>query len=714
MTIHKHSIPLFFRTINFFLIIFIGLCFQSFASDQIVNITSEKQFYNLAPNTYCLIDSNKSFTIDQIISENCPLVFKKNKQNELHNPHSYYNYWYKIQIDNKFQIPKSMVLEFANSTISNIHVFVKRNTKLVEFRATGNSLPFNTRDINISHFCFQLEFAANERLTIFAQILPNGDALNTPVELYDSLSFTNKSNKEGLLNGIYYGLMFLTIIISFVILLSFTSISKKSNYIFLGILLFFTLWNATLDGLAFQYLWPSNPWISSFCIYSLPLLGIIFMSLFADDIKGKQFLSILMFYIKLILSLIILLFILYTLKFNMSLAYIHAISLLLGVCMLLLTFFSWYIHIKWEPNSAKYFISLFASILAWLIIISLKTFTDILPSDFYAYSFKLFLGFQAIILTMLVVSKMRINYSESFFEKLINLNTDLANKNEEIESKTKELSAFDKDISLITNQFKKLSIELKTKNEQLILGINYTKNIQQSLLPNISANAKLPKQIFTLYKPKNELSSDTYFIKQVQDFLFVAVIDCSGSGVPSAVLTTLVQNILSATIVDKNIFELDKILLLLQSHILDLFNSNNNFFAFDSVDVGIISINIKNNFLSYSGTKIPVWIINNEGVNEFKGDTNSLCDNKSKREYHFTMSTQELKQGDMVYLFTNGYTNQFNSKNEKFMKKNLKILLSEIHSHPINIQRSDLEKNFLLWKGNEEQTDDILIVGIKI
>ena len=708
-----HNIHVFKKNILISLLII--LFNNVFAIEQIVEINSDKQFYLLSTSTYVLIDSSNQLNIDQIICENCPLLFKKNKNSEIHNPHSFYNYWYKINLENKFQTPKSMILEFANSTIPIINIFIKRNSNIYEFRQTGNRFHFNSRDVDNVHFCYQINFAAYEKLTIYAQIQPKGDALNTPIELYDSMTFTKKSNKEGLINGIYYGLMLLTIIISFILIIGFTTISEKSNYNFLGILFFFTLWNANLDGLAFQYIWPSNPCISNLCMYLLPLIGIIFVSLFSDNIKNKEFLNLLLFYIKIIFSLIIILFVIYTVKFDLALIYIHAISLLLGICMLILTFYSWYIQIKWVPQSAKYFIGLFATIIAWLIIISLKTFTEFLSNDFYIYSFKFFLGIQAVILTLLVISKMRVKFTETYYDKLLELNNIVENKTEEINNKSKELSSINKDNSMINTILQKQNKELKSKSDQLQIGINYMKNIQQFLIPKLTINTKLSKQLFSFYKLKDEVSGDLLFVKQINNILYISVIDCSGYGVPAASLSTMVYNYLQNIIEDKNITEPDKIISVLHSQINDLFSSNNNdFFGFDSIDIGISTINIKTNFLNYAGTKIPTWIYTKDELIEFKGDTNSLGDIKSKREYQFTVYSQELQTGDMVYMFTNGYTNQLNDKNEKFMKKNFRILLSEIHSQPITMQRQEIEKRFLNWKANAEQTDDLLIVGLKM
>ena len=729
-----------FFTLGLFLV-------SSYGNDKIVSITSDNQWYNLSPYTYAWIDSNNTSSIEQVLCEYCSIVFKQNKKTELHNAHSYKTYWYKITVENKQMIDKNFVLSFENSTIPYLKVYLKRENGLIEYRTTGSSLPFNTRDIVNSNFCFQLSLASAERVTIYAQIIPQGDALNTPVMLYDSMAFTTKSNFVSLMNGVYYGLMLLTLALTFILIISFTSISEKANYIFLGILFFFTLWNADLDGLAFRFLWPSNPFITKFLMYSLPLLGVIFLSLFNDEktviensqlsiaeltreethqpdttnasnlveLRERRFFSLMMYYVKMIFSVYIFLFILYTLLYEVDLLYIHAISLILGASLLILTFISWYFQIMQQPRSAKYIISLFISILAWLVVISLKTFTNLLPNEFYTYSFKFFLGVQALILTLAVVSKMRIKLTDKYYDSILKLNQDVIDKSLEINNKRNEISSINKDISIINNLLQKQNKELKVKNEQLINGINYAQNIQQAMLPNISPNARLSKPMFAFYQPKDTLSGDIYFVKQIDDILYVSVIDCTGHGIPGAFLSIVAFNILNTIIVEKKITETDIILQRFQKDISDLFkNNDNNFFSFDAIDIGLITINTTTDFLSYSGSKIPVLIINNEGLTEHKGDSNSVGDLKSNKENAYGMYSQKLEKGDMVYLFTNGFYDQFNRRSERFQKKNLKILLKEIYSHSVNIQKLDLEKRLKEWKETVEQTDDVLIVGIKI
>lgn len=706
-----------YNPFHIFLLIFLivaGSMYKSLASNNHFPITSDANQYNLSPLTSFLIDSNKSYSIEQISNDNCPLIFKKCGQNEIHSPHTFLTYWYKIELENKMQSSKSMIVEFANSTIPIIRLYIKRNNKIFEYRTSGSTLPYNTRDIDNPNFCYRLDFAANEKLTLIAQIEPLGDGLNTPILLYDTMYFSNKTSKNALINGIYYGLMLLIIVISVIMIISFSNFSDQTIYIFFGILFSFTLWNAVIDGLSFEYLWPLNPWISKISLYALPLSGIVFMSLFTNEIKENKFTSILFYCIKLFFTLYILLFILYSFYFNISPLYIHSISLFLGTSMLFITFVSWYLQIKNQPESAIYYIGLFATILAWLFIITLKTFTNLFPSSFYIFTFKLFLGLQALILTLCVISKLRIKYAENYYNTLIRLDQEVKSKTTEINDKNKEIESINKDISMINSILQKQNKELKIKSDLLVTDFNFAKNIQQALLLNSSSNSKIEKQIFTLLKPKDSLSSDIFFVKQIDNKLFAAVIDCSNQGVPGSLLSTLSYNYLHTIIDEKGIYETDKIVQSFQTEINYLYKSNADFFGIYSIDIGVISINLQTNILNYSGTKIPVWIVSNEGITKIKGETNAICDNKSAKEYHFSVENIELKHGNMVYMFTNGYTNQLNASAKKLMKKNLQTHLSEIQGHPINIQRNELEKKFMDWKGSEEQTDDMLIIGIKI
>jgi len=700
-----------------FLLIFsivAGLNYKSLASNNYFPITSDAEQYNLSTITSFLVDTNNIYSIEQISNDNCPLFFKINGLNEIHSPHSFLTYWYKIELENKMQSSKSMILEFANSTIPKIRFYIKRNDKIYEYRTSGSSLPYNTRDIDNPNFCYRLDFGANEKVTIIAQIEPQGDGLNIPILLYDTMYFSNKTSNNALINGIYYGLMLLIIIISVIMIISFSNFSDKTIYIFFGILFSFTLWNAVIDGLSFEYLWPLNPWISKISIYALPLCGIVFMSLFTNEIKENKFTSILFYCIKLFITLYILLFIFYSFYFNLSPIYIHSISLFLGTGILIITFISWYLQIKNQPESAIYYIGLFATILAWLFIITLKTFTNLFPSSFYIFTFKLFLGLQALILTLCVISKLRLKYAENYYNTLIKLDQEVKTKTTEINDKNKEIESINKDISMINSILQKQNKELKLKSDLLVNDFNFAKNIQQALLLNSSLNSKLGKQVFTLLKPKDSLTSDIFFIKQIDNLLFIAVIDCSSQGVTGSLLSTLSYNYLHTIIDEKGIYETDKIVQSFQTEINHLYKSNADFFGIYSIDIGVISINIQSNILNYSGTKIPLWIVSDEGTTKIKGETNAICDNKTTKEYHFNVESIELKQGNMVYMFTNGYTNQLNASSVKLMKKNLQILLSEIQGHPINIQKNELEKKFMDWKGSEEQTDDMLIIGIKI
>jgi serine phosphatase RsbU (regulator of sigma subunit) len=700
---------------NIIIIVLLFLFFRTIATERVVTITSDKQFYNLSANTYFLVDSNNSVSIDNIISDNCPLVFTRNTLTEIHNDHSYLSYWYKINIENKFQINKNMVLVFANSTIPLLRVYVKRKNYLSEYRPTGNQLPFNTRDIDKANFCFQLNLLPFEKQTIYVQIQPKGDALNTPIELYDAVTFTNKSNNESLVNGIYYGLMLITIIISLILIISFTSINETTNVVYLGILFFFALWNANIDGLAFQYLWPTNPYISNICMYTLPLIGIIFLSLFADKTQEKRFLSVMMYTIKLIFSLIIIIFIVYTLCIHLPLVFIHAISLFLGSIMLLFTFITWYIQIQNQPRSAKYYISLIITILAWLIIITLKIFTKILPYEFYNVIFKLFLGIQAFILTLTVISNMRIKYTETYNQTLSYLDQQVNVKNVEIDNKSREISTIHNDITKVTLLLEKQNKDLQYKNDKIQYETNYARNIQQALLPNAALLKKTLKQVFIYHKPKFELSSDIYFIQQINEILFVAVIDCSSNGIAGTLLSTMVSHYLEIIVLEKGIRDTDKIVTMLQSKINELFTHNkNDFFNSESIDIGLITIDCRTNVLNYTGTKIAALIVNTKGAIEIKGDTNSLGDINSKREYNFITNQYNLLIGDVVYLCTNGYTNQCNSDSIRFMKKNLQTILIDLHTESASVQKLELEKHLTNWKGNCDQTDDILIVGIKI
>ncbi|MGB0521726.1 MAG: PP2C family protein-serine/threonine phosphatase [Flammeovirgaceae bacterium] len=244
-------------------------------------------------------------------------------------------------------------------------------------------------------------------------------------------------------------------------------------------------------------------------------------------------------------------------------------------------------------------------------------------------------------------------------------------------------------------------------------GIKYAERIQKSLLMSYEHVNEIFPNAFIYYKAKDILSGDFYWFYQDGPIKYVAAIDCTGHGVPGAMLTVLVNSLLVQIVKERKLrnpqgilAELDR---LVDYHLSD---ETHQVEVKDGLDIAFCVFDTDQDILYFSGAHLPVYIIRNGELVEYKGARYSLGDNSERKK---VLNTQEihLKQGDCIYLFSDGYVDQFGgAKNQKFMKKNFRKLLLKHHDLPMAQQKKQLIENITSWKGGLKQTDDILIIGI--
>lgn len=301
--------------------------------------------------------------------------------------------------------------------------------------------------------------------------------------------------------------------------------------------------------------------------------------------------------------------------------------------------------------------------------------------------------------------------------KLVEIRTKEINRQkDEIEEKSIEISA------------QKDQLEHKTKlieeqNYNIISSIKYAQKIQESYLPDIEFLDTIFKDYFILFKPRDIVSGDFYWADKItmrnKDLTILAVADCTGHGVPGALMSLLGTNILTQAIKGFRITNTDNILYFLNKYVYEvLHGKNKNSLIRDGMDIGIIAINNKTLKLNYSGAFISLFIIRNNEMIEIKGDRivighfNPYTENTAQK---FSKHEFQLQKGDLLYLFTDGYKDQFGGeKGKKYSGKRFRNLLLDIHGLELSVQKDFLRKKHYSWKGSYYQVDDILIMGIKI
>ena len=272
---------------------------------------------------------------------------------------------------------------------------------------------------------------------------------------------------------------------------------------------------------------------------------------------------------------------------------------------------------------------------------------------------------------------------------------------------------------VISSYRKKLKANEKIdqQNKNIKSSINYAKRIQEAMLPKLDQHPGIFDNSFILFKPRDVVSGDFYWISDIKhekhsDIAFAAV-DCTGHGVPGAFMSMIGINALNGLIND-GITDTNKILDSLDHEIRTALRqeiTGNN----DGMDAALCIYRQREQTLEFSGAKNPLVYIQDGNLVQIKGDVHSIGGVKNKHAFLFKKHQVKIDRPTVVYLFSDGYKDQFGGKdNGKFLSKRLHKLLLEIHQQPMPEQMNILQRTIEEWKGGREQTDDILVIGLKL
>ena len=257
---------------------------------------------------------------------------------------------------------------------------------------------------------------------------------------------------------------------------------------------------------------------------------------------------------------------------------------------------------------------------------------------------------------------------------------------------------------------------VEEKNATITDSIEYAKNIQQAVLPAEEDIAKHFQNHFILYEPKDIVSGDFYWVYETRDRIYIAVADCTGHGVSGAFMSLMGNNLLNDTVKSNDRFGPSEILDELNIQILNTLKQNNkNIVAKFGMDIALISIDKEMTELKYAGAHNPLLIYRDGECFQIKADKSTIGLIKDPRDPGFSNHNFKLIKGDMLYMFTDGYADQFGGPEyEKFYSLTFRNLLQTICNLEMSEQKKILYETIIKWKGDQNQTDDILVVGIRV
>lgn len=259
---------------------------------------------------------------------------------------------------------------------------------------------------------------------------------------------------------------------------------------------------------------------------------------------------------------------------------------------------------------------------------------------------------------------------------------------------------------------------LEERNKEITDSINYAKRIQTALLPSDHFLETELENHFVLYLPKDIVAGDFYWMETVESngkkSLLIAVADCTGHGVPGAMVSVICHNALNRCVREFEITDPGMILNKTRELVVAEFEKSHEDVK-DGMDISLLKFEISDSKFSncrWAGANNPLWILRNKEMLEIKGDKQPI--GKYANSTPFTTHEIEIQKGDTVYLFSDGYADQFGGdKNKKLKSSVFKQLLMDNGTYDLKKQKQELHVYFEKWRGNYEQNDDICVIGIK-
>lgn len=253
---------------------------------------------------------------------------------------------------------------------------------------------------------------------------------------------------------------------------------------------------------------------------------------------------------------------------------------------------------------------------------------------------------------------------------------------------------------------------IEAKQKEILASISYAKRLQEAILPPQSMIKQLLPDSFVLYQPKDIVAGDFYWMEKAGDWTLFAAADCTGHGVPGAMVSVVCSNALNRAVKEFHILEPGKILDKVLEMVLETFEKSESEVN-DGMDISLCAYNKTTAELNWAGANNPLWIIRSRELIEYKANKQAI--GKIDAPAPYTTHKINLQKGDLIYVFTDGYADQFGgTKGKKFNYKNLQDFVIKNSTLTTIEQRLALANMLKEWRGELEQVDDILVMGIKI
>ncbi len=307
-----------------------------------------------------------------------------------------------------------------------------------------------------------------------------------------------------------------------------------------------------------------------------------------------------------------------------------------------------------------------------------------------------------------------VNVNNLDVNELLLQKQELERERQHLKEKTKRLWEQSLAIHKEKERIDQLRREIEARHKEMVDSVNYASRIQAALLPKKEFLQHLFKEYFVLWLPKQIVSGDFYWVKKIQNRLFIVGADCTGHGVPGAFMSLLGISFLEQIISASPWMDAAQILEQMRIHVMNALQQSSASETKDGMDMALVIVETNTKNAQFAGANNPAYLVRDNQLIEFKPTKNPI--GIYFRQRPFEKIDFQLQENDVIYLFSDGYADQFNGETgRKLTKKRFKKLLLDMNTEniPVSQQGKFLEQFIRDWMGQSRQIDDIMVFGIK-
>lgn len=751
-----------------FTILFILISNLVFAQG-LIFVKNNKQVIDIAKHVSILEDPKSNLTIQDILESDVQISFEQNAKKPLSFGFSQSTFWMKFSV--LYQQKEPLALKIKNVLLDTVQLYIIENKKVSVFSQAGLLIPFADRDVNTNCYIFDLPVNPSAISDIYIRVNSK-----LPVEVFASLGkkdiLLEENAHNKLLHGMFVG--FLVLIISYNLLLYF-SVKDIGFLLYVFSCICVGLSFLVFQGFLFEYIFPNHFYLNKY----INTTNVTCFAIIANIAFSMQFLRVKRYFKLSYFLAFALIFILLLLIFLNLIGY-HVIAFVGSqFTFLILAVLGIYIPVHiynkgFKP--ARLYLYAWIGVIIGGMIDLLKANQFLPANDFTNHAYQIGTALEMLLLSLALADKINI-YKEDkekarqdnlvlveenleltkrnlylikeqnlilegkVKERTIELqsaNREILEQNEELHAQERELMIANKELVDQKELIEMQNEELHHTSYRLNTSIRYAKEIQEVILPEKEKLNSFFAEHFTIYLPKDIVAGDFYWFVELgwdkkwkkenqlllesinPSFLtykaILAVVDCTGHGVPGAFMSMIVHTLLHEIVEIKKITNPSFILQNLHTGIKNLLKQSNGKNS-DGMDISICFFekdDIQKEYkVTFAGAKGLVFYTEDNQIRQFNSNRYSIG-GSLKKERKFTNQEVTLKEGSLMYFITDGYIDQNNVNREKFGSNNFKLLLNKLMQLPIPAQERLILSTLKEHQGSEEQRDDISVIGIKL